>query len=241
MIKAEYVRLISGVGRRRRVVLDDVSLTIPAGTITTVLGASGSGKSALMEIMAGLETMTSGSLVVDGIDLATASSAEREGLLAHTYGVLFPRENLLPALTLAENLDLPAKLNGVRPAPEERTRMTELFGLAQVLDQYPDAVPLLEQQKCALAALVLSGRTILLCDEPADGLPQCHRKTLFALLRVCTRELGLTVVTFTSNPISAVSSDLVYLLSDSQIVGELRSPTLDSIIDTLRVLFDEVL
>lgn len=239
MIEVDYVRLVSGVGRRRRTLLDDVSLTVPDASITTVLGGLDSDMSALMAAIGGLERVTSGSIVVGELDLATASDAERERLLAHTFGLLFPKDNLLPALTLKENLDLPARLNGTRVGSEERTKLIDLFGLAQVLDQYPDAVPLLDQLKCALAGLIMSGRTVILCEEPTEGLTRADRKTLYALLRLCARERAMTVMTFTSNPMSAVSADRVYLMTDSRIAAELDSPSLDSILDTLRVIFSE--
>ncbi|MCM3906863.1 MULTISPECIES: ATP-binding cassette domain-containing protein [Trueperella] len=239
MIEAEYVRLDSGVGRQRRTVLDDVSLTIPDSSITTVLGGLDSDMSALMNVLGGMERVTSGSVVVDGVDLASTSDAERERMRASTFALLFKQDNLLPALTLGENLDLPAKLNGTRVSTQERTEIIDLFGLSQVLGHYPDAVPLIEQNKCALAALVMAGRRVVLCDEPTDGFTRADRETLYALLRVCARERGMTVVTFTSNPMSAVSADRVYLMTDSRITAELNAPTLDSILDTLRVIFSE--
>ncbi|QOR48262.1 ATP-binding cassette domain-containing protein [Trueperella pecoris] len=239
LINLENLRVLAGVGRNRRFVLEDVSLRVAEGSITTILGSTGSGKSALMAVISGLTDPESGLIEVDGLDISRASRQQKDAMLSRTVGVLFPRNNLLPSLTLGENLDLPAALNGTAVSPADRRRVSELFGIDSLLGLYPDAVTGLERQRCALAGLVLSGRKVLLCDEPGANLDQREESTFFALLRMCTKELGFTVVTFTTNAIAAVSSDHVYLLSDSRIVGELRSPTLDAVLGTLQSLYGE--
>lgn len=239
-ISLDYVRKVRGIGRAARTVLDDISLQISSGQFTTVFGLSGSGKSDLMQVIAGLTGVDDGNVVVEDVDLTRASQPERQRLLATRIGVLYPRDNLMPALTVYENLDLPSDLNGKDVDADERARIAELFGLEPILNYYPDSIATADAQKVAIAGRVLAGRTILLCDEPTAGLDQPDADSILALLRMCVRELDITVVTFTTNPLAAQYADRVLLLSNAHIAGELIEPTLDSIFIALQAVHGEV-
>lgn len=240
IISLDYVRKVRGVGRATRTVLDDISIEIGAREFTSVFGPSGSGKTDLMHVIAGLTSVDDGNVVVGDTDLTRAGDADKQRLLATHIGVLYPRDNLLPALTVYKNLDLPADLCGHKIDDDARARIAELFGIESILDYYPDSLALVDQQRVAIAARVLAGRTILLCDEPTSRLDKADADSILALLRMCVRELGLTVVTFTANPLAAEYADRVFLLSNAQIAGELIDPTLDSIFNALQAVHGEV-
>lgn len=240
VMSLDYVRKVRGVGRATRTVLDDVSLQIFPGQFTSIFGPSGSGKSELMQVMAGLLDVDDGNVVVRDVDLTRATDAEKQRLLAEHLGVIYPRDNLMPALTVQENLDLPAKLNGQKIDDAERARIVKLFDLDSILKLYPESIAPIDQQRVAIAGRVLAGRTILLCDEPTAGIDKADADTILALLRMCVRELDLTVVMFTTNPVAAQYADHVFLLSNAKVAGELVNPTLDSIFNALQAVHGEV-
>lgn len=240
LISVDYVRKVRGVGCSSRTVLDDISLEVAAGQLTSVFSPSGSGLSEFMEVLAGLTDVDDGNVVVGDTDLTRATSAAKQYLLATHIGVLYPQDNLMPALTVNENVNLPAALCGVEINDDDRARIADLFRIEPILNYYPDSIAPVDHQRVAIAARVLAGRSILLCNEPTSGLTHTDADSIMALLRMCVRELGLTVVTFTSNPLAAAYADRVYLLSDARIAGELDDPTLDSIFHALQAVHGEV-
>ncbi|VEI13823.1 ABC transporter ATP-binding protein [Trueperella bialowiezensis] len=240
LISLDYVRKACGVGRAQRTVLDDVSLEVDSGQFVTVLDPSGAANTVLLEVTAGLTDADDGNIVIGNTDLTRATSAERHELLAHTVGVLYDSDNLMPALTIADNLDLPARLGNIEVSDAQRARISELFDLAPIAKYYPDAVSRADQQRVAIAARVLAGRTIMLCDEPTAGLDTAQADSILALLRTCVRELGMTVVTFTANALAAQYADRVFILASGKNAGELTDPTLDAIFNALQAIHGEV-
>ncbi len=240
LINLDYVRKARGIGRTARTVLDNVSLEIAERSFTTIFEPSGSGKTDLMEVIAGLTDVDDGNVVVGDVDVTRADEATKQRLLAERVGVLYPRDNLMPALTIGENFDLPSELTKRPIDADDRARIARLFQIDQILNYYPDSIARVDQQRVALAARVLAGRTILLCDEPTSGLDKAEADAILALLRMCVRELGLTVVTFSGNPLAAEYADRVFLLSNARIEAELVTPTLDSIFTALQAVHGEV-
>jgi putative ABC transport system ATP-binding protein len=178
---------------------DDVSLEIGAGEFVALLGSSGSGKSTLLNLMAGLDRPTSGAIFAHDRNLAELSSEELAQHRTHTIGIVFQSFNLLPRMTLEENVELPLRLAEVDRA-ERTSRVREVVSrvrLAARLSHRPTELSGGEQQRAALARALVNRPTILLADEPTGNLDSSTGDEIMDLLREINESLGMTIVMVT--------------------------------------------
>ncbi len=199
--------------------LDGVSLDIPAGRFTAVMGPSGSGKSTLMHLLAGLDTATAGTVRLGGTDLTTCSDAELTRIRRDRVGFVFQSFNLLPQLTAAQNIDLPARLAGRRPDPEWRSTLVDLLGLTDRLGHRPAELSGGQQQRVAMARALLGRPEVVFADEPTGNLDSAAGREVLALLGTAVRDLGGTVVMVTHDPVAAGHADEVLLMRDGRCVS----------------------
>ena len=187
------------------VALQGLDLNVGQGELIAIVGASGSGKSTLQNILGGVDTPTAGRVQVAGLDLAILSERERTAYRRRTVGFVWQQtsRNLLPYLTAAENIELPMTLDGVgRTRRHERAReLLRLVGLFERADHRPDALSGGEQQRVAVAIALANEPTILLADEPTGELDGESANRLFETLRAVNRELGVTIIVFTHDPL----------------------------------------
>ena len=179
-----------------QVVLDRVSLDIERGEFVAVLGRSGSGKSTLLRLIGGLESADSGSLRVDGRELGTLSESVRARLRRTALGFVFQFFNLIPTLTVAENVELPLALNDV-PQTEARRRSRELLAeldLASCADRFPEELAGGEQQRVAIARAVVHEPQLVLADEPTGNLDLETAAHVLDLLQRTCRRRGTTLI-----------------------------------------------
>jgi putative ABC transport system ATP-binding protein len=230
--------LVKVYGRGQAAVraLDGVSLDVPAGRFTAIMGASGSGKSTLMHLMAGLDTATSGSVRLGGVELTRCSDAQLTAVRRERVGFVFQAFNLLPQLTAEQNLDLPARLAGRRPDPARRDRLIDLLGLRPRLRHRPAELSGGQQQRVALARALLGQPEVVFADEPTGNLDTATGHEVLALLRHSVRELGQTVVMVTHDPVAASFADEVVLLRDGRLAGSLPDPRPDTVLAALAAL-----
>jgi putative ABC transport system ATP-binding protein len=186
-------------GDSERVVLDDVSLAVAAGEIVVLVGRSGSGKSTLLNLIAGIDRPTAGRIVVDGTDLTALDEDARTRFRRRRIGFVFQFFNLIPVLTIEENLLLPLELNGVAAAAgAARVRdLLERVGLSGRGRSLPDRLSGGEQQRVAIARALVHDPTLILADEPTGTLDAETAATVLALLDGLAREAGKTVVMVT--------------------------------------------
>jgi len=182
--------------------LKDVSLTVPQGEFVAVMGASGSGKSTLLHLMAGLMPPTSGSVYVDGENVAEMSDSRKTRFRRKNIGVVFQQFNLIPTLTAEENILLPAQLE--RAVRVSDSRLDELLDLLEIKERRthrPDALSGGEQQRVAIGRALLVDPAIILADEPTGNLDSTNSTTICTLLRkLCTEQKRtLVVVTHDQN------------------------------------------
>src|SRR5215471_20272176 len=179
--------------------VDDVSLTVPAGEFLALLGSSGSGKSTLLNLMAGLDRPTSGALQTMGRNLAELSSAELARYRRETVGMVFQSFNLLPRMTLEENVELPLRLAEVeRGERSARVRAAlEHVRLAKRIGHRPSELSGGEQQRTAIARALVNRPKILLADEPTGNLDSATGESILTLLREIQKNLGMTIVMVT--------------------------------------------
>ncbi|PZF60998.1 ABC transporter ATP-binding protein [Curtobacterium sp. MCBD17_034] len=228
IIRLEHVRKQYGSDGRAVVALDDVSVTIAAGAFTAVMGPSGSGKSTLMHVAAGLDSVSSGRVVVDGTDLTTLDDRGLTDLRRRRLGFVFQSFNLVPTLDVLENIELPFLLGGRRPTAEERDFIDHLvgrLGLADRLDHRPHELSGGQQQRVAIARALATRPAVVVADEPTGALDSRTGRDVLAILRGAVGEWGQSVVFVTHDAVAAANADRILFLADGRVVGDRPSMT----------------
>ncbi|HEX6238694.1 MAG TPA: ABC transporter ATP-binding protein [Acidimicrobiales bacterium] len=231
---ALHATKIYGSAATQVVALDDVTVDFPVGRFTAIMGPSGSGKSTLMHCTAGLDSLTSGQVFVDGIDLGTLSERELTKVRRDRIGFVFQAFNLVPTLTAAENITLPASLAGRSPDREWLDTVIDTMGLRDRLDHRPAELSGGEQQRVAVARALAGRPAIIFADEPTGNLDSHSSGEMLALMRRAVDDLGQTIVMVTHDPVAASHADHVLFLADGRIVDEMADPTAQRLIDHLK-------
>ena len=188
-------------------ILRDIDFSLRRGETAAIVGASGSGKSTLLSIVAGLDTPSSGTVLIDGQDLFAQDEDQRAAMRAEKLGFVFQSFQLLGNLTALENVMLPLELSGRRDARSLATAMLQRVGLAERLGHYPKVLSGGEQQRVALARAFVVKPAVLLADEPTGSLDFATGGTVMALMFEMNREAGTTLVLVTHDPAIASRCD----------------------------------
>ncbi|MER6498818.1 ABC transporter ATP-binding protein [Streptomyces sp. NPDC001455] len=201
--------------------LRGVDLSVYAGELVAVMGPSGSGKSTLLTIAGGLDTATSGQVIIEGQDISGLGPKGIAALRRRSVGYVFQDYNLIPALTAAENIALPRELDGVsvRKARKEARAALEEMNLLQVADRFPDEMSGGQQQRVAIARALVGDRRLVLADEPTGALDSETGESVLALLR-SRCDQGAAGVMVTHEPRFAAWADRVVFLRDGSIVDQ---------------------
>jgi putative ABC transport system ATP-binding protein len=202
--------------------LIDLSLTVEQGERVAVMGPSGSGKSTLLNLICGLDQPTSGSIKLDGVELASLDDDRRTRLRREKLGMIFQTFNLLPTLTALENIALPLRLQGVRKRETDQRSlaMLERVGLKLRSHHRPDELSGGERQRVAIARALVFRPPILLGDEPTGNLDSHTGEEILRLLDDLHREYNTTVLLVTHNDLAAAFCDRILWLRDGQFVKE---------------------
>ncbi|MBI4961790.1 MAG: ABC transporter ATP-binding protein [Desulfomonile tiedjei] len=182
--------------------LEELDLDIEEGTFAALMGPSGSGKTTLLNLIAGIDTATSGSLVVAGVSLADLSRSQLAHWRADMIGYIFQLYNLVPVLTAYENIELPLLLHDLS-AKERYIKVSaalELVGIADRHDHFPNQLSGGQEQRVAIARAIVSDPKIIVADEPTGDLDRVSAAEILSLLRMINRDLGRTVVMVTHDP-----------------------------------------
>ena len=222
-----------GSGRRAVDALRGVTLSFDRGTFTAVMGPSGSGKSTFLQLAAGLDRPTSGSVVLDGTELSTLGEKELTVLRRDRVGFVFQGYNLLPALTVGQNVTLPVRLAGGHVPPADLQQVLTQVGLADRASSRPGELSGGQQQRVAIARALVSRPAVLFGDEPTGALDTRTSAEVLGLLRSVVDRDGQTVVMVTHDPVAAAAADRVVFLADGAVQGELSRPTADAIADRM--------
>jgi putative ABC transport system ATP-binding protein len=213
--------------------LRGVSLSIPRGHLTAVMGPSGSGKSTLMHILAGLDKPSSGSVAIDGIELTTLKDNDLTRLRRKHIGFVFQFFNLLPMLSAEENVLLPLSIAGEKPDAGWLAELLDATGLADRRSHRPAELSGGQQQRVAVARALVSKPTVLFADEPTGNLDSQTSAEILGLLRGAVDTYGQTTVMVTHDPRAATIADRVLFLADGVIVDELGRSSQAEILDAL--------
>ena len=227
----EAIRTVSLVrhyklGRSVIPAVDGVSLAARRGEFIALLGASGSGKSTLLNLIAGLDRPDAGAIVIDGQDLATLTSQELAEYRRHTVGMVFQSFNLVPSMTLYENVELPMRFAEIRRrVRKQRAREAlERVGLSDRMKHRPSEMSGGEQQRGALARALVNEPKILLADEPTGNLDSKTGTEIMDLIRNLNRTLEMTVVMVThEKPLAERYAHRMVFLGDGKLLGETES------------------
>jgi len=227
------VRKVFGRGEGAIVALDGVSAALPPGSFTAIMGPSGSGKSTFLNVAAGLDRPTSGSVALGGADLAQLSERRLTILRRQRIGFVFQAFNLLPSLTVAQNIALPLRLDGHLPRRSAVRDIAARVGLEKRLRDRPAQLSGGQQQRVAIARALITRPEVVFADEPTGALDTRTGREVLALLRGVVDEGGHTVVMVTHDPAAAGYADRVLLLADGRVAGTLAAPSAAEVAERL--------
>jgi putative ABC transport system ATP-binding protein len=233
-VAAEGATKVYGSGETAVRALDDVTVGLPAGRYTAIMGPSGSGKSTLMHCMAGLDSLTSGRVLLDGVDLSTLSDTELTHLRRDRIGFVFQAFNLLPTLTAAENIALPQSLARRKPDQEWLDAVVETVGLRSRLGHRPSELSGGQQQRVAVARALASKPHVIFADEPTGNLDSRTGGEILDFMRRAVDGLGRTIVMVTHDPVAASYADDVVFLADGVIVDFMDRPTAPRVLERMK-------
>ncbi|HZP42407.1 MAG TPA: ABC transporter ATP-binding protein [Candidatus Binatia bacterium] len=216
-----------GSGAQAVAALTDVSLAVPAGQFLSIMGPSGSGKSTLLNLVAGLDTPSSGRVLVEGSDLARLSDDARSDLRLQRIGIVFQAYNLFPTFTVEENVAWPLELLGMswRTASAKASALLDRVGIAaRAAQRRPAELSGGEQQRLAIARALVTGPRLLLADEPTGNLDTRTGQMILDLLRELNAEQKLTIVLVTHSAFAATYGHRTIELRDGRVVRDVRAP-----------------
>ena len=220
IVKVENLTKIYGKGDTEVRALDNVSFSIPQGQFVAIVGPSGSGKSTLLHILGGVDTPTSGSVQIGGTDISKLDETALAIFRRRQIGLIYQFYNLLPILTVEENLTLPLLLDGRKPDKQQIRALVATLGLSERLKHLPNQLSGGQQQRVAIGRALITRPALILADEPTGNLDSENSREIIALLRRFNRESNQTVVIITHDERIALSADRIISVEDGRIVRD---------------------
>jgi putative ABC transport system ATP-binding protein len=227
------VRKVHGQGDAAVVALDGISVGLARGSFTAIMGPSGSGKSTFLHIAAGLDRPTSGTVALGDTELARLTERRLTILRRERIGFVFQAFNLMPSLTVTQNIGLPLRLDGRRARRSEVRAVAARVGLDKRLGHRPSQLSGGQQQRVAIARALVTRPEVVFADEPTGALDTQTGRGVLALLREVVDADGHTVVMVTHDPQAAAHADRVILLADGRLAGTLDGPSADQVAEHL--------
>jgi len=227
---------IYGEGDAEVRALNGVSVEFEKSRYTAIMGPSGSGKSTLLHCLAGLDTLTRGQVFLGEYELSAMSERELTKVRRDNIGFVFQAYNLVPTLNAIENITLPMDLAGHKPDQEWLDKVVDTVNIRNRLKHRPSELSGGQQQRVAVARALASQPEIIFADEPTGNLDSTASAEMLSFMRSAVKDLGQTIVMVTHDPGAASYSDRVVFLVDGEIVGEIREPTADAVLDRMKQL-----
>ncbi|WFE20193.1 ABC transporter ATP-binding protein [Solwaraspora sp. WMMD937] len=234
--RAADVWKVYGTGEAQVIALHGVTLDLEPARFTAIMGPSGSGKSTLMHCLAGLDTVTRGTITIGDTTVTGLNDAGLTRLRRDKLGFIFQQFNLLPTLTAEENILLPMAIAGRKPDPAWFDTVIDTVGLRDRLHHRPTQLSGGQQQRVACARALVARPDVVFADEPTGNLDSRAGADVLGFLRNSVRDHEQTIVMVTHDPVAASYSDRVVFLADGRIVDELRQPTAEAVLDRLKGL-----
>ena len=218
VLQTRGLKKVYGTGEARVRALDGVDLDVEQGEFVAVVGTSGSGKSTLLHMLGGLDRPTAGTVTVDGRNIFALSDEALTVFRRRKIGFVFQAYNLVPVLSVWENIVLPVQLDGRRPDKAYLSQVVEALGLAEKLDRLPGQLSGGQQQRVAIARALAAQPAILLADEPTGNLDSKTSQDVLSLMKVTGRRFSQTMVMITHNEEIAQLADRIVRIEDGRIV-----------------------
>lgn len=220
ILKVENLTKTYGSGENLVNAVDDVSFSVEKGEFVAIVGASGSGKSTLLHLIGGVDRPTSGKIFVDGNDISRMNGDKLAVFRRRQVGIVYQFYNLIPILTVEENITLPCDLDG-RGVDRERLEMIlDSFGLRARRKHLPNQLSGGQQQRTSIARALINNPSLVLADEPTGNLDSKSSEEVMSMLKMCNQSYGHTVIMITHNLDIAKQADRIITISDGKIVEE---------------------
>lgn len=220
ILKVENLTKTYGSGENLVHAVDDVSFSVEKGEFVAIVGASGSGKSTLLHLIGGVDRPTSGKIFVDGNDISKINDDKLAVFRRRQVGIVYQFYNLIPILTVEENITLPCDLDG-RGVDRERLEMIlDSFGLRARRKHLPNQLSGGQQQRTSIARALINNPSLVLADEPTGNLDSKSSEEVMSMLKMCNQSYGQTVIMITHNLDIAKQADRIITISDGKIVEE---------------------
>ena len=220
ILRIEHLSKIYGKGDTEVRALDDVSFTVPKGQFVAIIGPSGSGKSTLLHILGGVDTPTDGHVYVDGTDITTLDETALAIFRRRQIGLIYQFYNLIPILTVEENMTLPLLLDDKKVDRAHFDSLVQVLGLQHRLGHLPSELSGGQQQRVSIGRALMNNPAILLADEPTGNLDSKNSKEIVELLRSFNKSLNQTVIIITHDERIALDADRVIAVEDGKIVKD---------------------
>ena len=217
-LKVTDLRRSFGEGESRVDALRGVSFELQRGEFVAIMGPSGSGKSTLMHLLGGVDRPTSGSIELEGVSLESLSEEKRALFRRRQIGLVYQFYNLVPLLTVRENIALPLLLDGRSPAPGQLEKLAETLELSDKLDAYPHQLSGGQQQRAGIGRALITCPALLLADEPTGNLDSANTRQVMALLRGFHQSMGQTILMITHDRELALQAQRILTLEDGRII-----------------------
>lgn len=200
--------------------VDNISLSVNKGEFVAIVGASGSGKSTLLHLLGGVDRPTSGEIYIDGNEINSMNNDNLAIFRRRQIGIVYQFYNLIPILTVEENISLPCDLDGNRPDKERMNLILKSFGLFERRNHLPNELSGGQQQRTSIARALINNPAILLADEPTGNLDSKSTEEIMSILKMSNRDFNQTIIMITHNLEIAKEADRIITIQDGKIVRE---------------------
>ncbi len=218
--------------------LNSINTTFNQNQFTAIMGPSGSGKSTLLHCLAGLDKVSSGSILIKGVDLASLNDKQLTKMRRDSFGFIFQAFNLIPTLTAEENITLPSSVAGKKPEQDWIEKIINTMDIGDRLTHRPNELSGGQQQRVAAARAMASKPEVIFADEPSGNLDSKSSKELLVFMKSIVSELNQTIVMVTHDPYAASFAERVIMLKDGEIANDLDNPTQEEIVSQVTSLTD---
>ena len=220
ILEVQHISKTYGKGETKVNALNDVSFSVEQGEFVAIIGPSGSGKSTLLHILGGVDTPSSGNVIINGVNIATLNETALAIFRRRPIGLIYQFYNLIPILTVEENLTLPLLLDGRKPDKRQIEELIRTLGLEKRIKHLPNQLSGGQQQRVSIGRALVNNPALLLADEPTGNLDSENSREIISLLRKFNKEHKQTVIIITHDERIAVSADRVIAIEDGRITRD---------------------
>ena len=220
ILEVQHISKTYGKGETKVDALNDVSFSVEQGEFVAIIGPSGSGKSTLLHILGGVDTPSSGNVIINGVNIATLNETALAIFRRRQIGLIYQFYNLIPILTVEENLTLPLLLDGRKPDKRQIEELIHTLGLEKRIKHLPNQLSGGQQQRVSIGRALVNNPALLLADEPTGNLDSENSREIISLLRKFNKEHKQTVIIITHDERIAVSADRVIAIEDGRITRD---------------------